>query len=227
MSPRAAGRRSPLGRGHAPASRPPGCSASWSSGGRFGQADRARCRSPRARSRQLGHRDVPKQVRADRLSERLLRADHDLALDPPTAQGAAEPAEPESATDAAAPRECDRLQSGAVHPEILLGGSTIRVMAADLPTRTPQSISIWNGSFFLRGRVRRKQSPRPCRYMRTRARNFAGLPGATIGSARPALAAAVAPDFDFDELLRATFLVIKPSADSAGMAVLDGQAPRL
>ena len=37
LSPRDVGPRSPLGRGHAPSSRAPGCSASWWSGGRRGR----------------------------------------------------------------------------------------------------------------------------------------------------------------------------------------------
>ena len=57
----------------------------------------------------------------------------------------------------------------------------------------PQSMSTWNGSRPARGKVTRKQSPRPWRYMRTRARYAFGLPGATTGSDPNAAPPGLAP----------------------------------
>src|SRR5882757_8227208 len=60
--------------------------------------------------------------------------------------------------------------------------ATTFCIVSAVPTSTPQSISTWKGLPFC-GKVIRKQSPSPWRYMRTRARYAGGVPGATIGSA--------------------------------------------
>src|ERR1700756_4614473 len=67
--------------------------------------------------------------------------------------------------------------------------SSKRLLTSGVPRMTPQSISICHGSPFCFGNVIRKQSPNPCRYMRTDA-----LPAAGADDARPVDPTAVFAD---------------------------------